>query len=89
MDPLISANKTVMTLRSPLLASVASSAGLGIFSATTGAGFVMDVCEPPSDEPQSAQKDLPMGEAELHFGQLKNCAAPHSAQKRFPTLTSR
>jgi len=50
---------------------------------------MMDVCEPPSDEPQSAQKDLPMGEAELHFGQLKNCAAPHSAQKRFPTLTSR
>jgi len=72
MDPLMSANKTVMTLRSPLLASVASSLGLGIFSATTGAGFAMGVCEPPSDDPQSAQKYLPMGEVELHFGQLKN-----------------
>ena len=78
-----------MTLRSPLLASVVSSVGLGIFSTTTGAGFVMGVCDLPSDDPQSAQKDLPMGEAELHFGQLKNCAAPHSEQNRFPSLTSR
>ena len=61
-----------MTFRSPLLASVASSVGLGIFSATIGAGFVMGVGEPLSDAPQSAQKDLPMGEVELHFGQLKN-----------------
>jgi hypothetical protein len=83
----MSANKTVMTLRSPLLASAASM--LGIFSATTGAGFGMGVGEPPRDDPQSAQKDLPMGEAALQLGQLKNCAAPHSAQKRFPSLTSR
>ena len=68
----MSANKTVMTLRSPLLASVASSVGLSIFSATTGAGFAIGFCEPPSDDPQSAQKDLPMGEADLHCGQLKN-----------------
>ncbi|MEI7976545.1 MAG: hypothetical protein WCH92_11205 [Betaproteobacteria bacterium] len=85
----MSANKTVMTLRSPLLASVVSNGGLGIFSATTDAGFGMGVCEIPSDEPQSAQKDLPMGDAALQFGQLKNCAAPHSEQKRFPSLTSR
>lgn len=81
----MSANKTVMTLRSPLMDSLAVFCGSGCFSTATGAGGWLAGGLPAIDEPQSAQKALPSGDCELQWGQSKNCGAPQSEQKRLPS----